>query len=129
MPRSSSSITLDGSIEPLPYRAADVLTAAELASSPGLASATAYDAVVRLRSSFLRSREARTGTIAARDMLPAVFVDGMYYGDVDALRLIAIFAVEKIQYVRSFDALARYGPNYSAGVILVTLERGSSRRR
>ena len=127
--RPSSSIALDAAITPLPYRASDILTAAELATTPGLGTANAYDAVIRLRASFLHPRGARTGTIAARGMFPSVFVNGTYYGDLETLRLIAIFAVEQMQYVRSFDAMQRYGPDYSAGVILVTLKRGMPPRR
>jgi hypothetical protein len=109
--------------EGAPYHCSTPLIAADLSAAPGLANATAYDAVLRLRPGFLNPRDARTGTIASRGVLPAVFVDGVHYGGLDDLRVIAASAVAEMQYVRSFDALHRYGPGYPAGVILVRLRR------
>jgi hypothetical protein len=125
---SSTPLDHDVALTPLPHRALDILTAAELAAAPGLAHATAYDAVLRLRASFLHARDARTSTIAARGMQPAVFVNGMYYGEIDALRLISVSAVEEMLYVRPFDAMNRYGGDYRAGAIVVRLRRGAPRR-
>jgi hypothetical protein len=119
----SASVALDRSVAPLPSRTGDALTAADLSGAPGLAHATAYDAVVQLRPGFLNPRDARTGTIASRGVLPAVFVEGAFYGGVEVLRVIAASAVAEMQYVRSFDAMRRYGPDYRAGVILVRLKR------
>ena len=119
----SASVALDRSLTPPPSRTGDALTAADLSAAPGLANATAYDVVLRLRPGFLNPRDARTGTIASRGVLPAVFVDGVYYGGIDVLRVIPASAVAEMQYVRSFDALHRYGPHYPAGVIVVRLRR------
>jgi hypothetical protein len=119
----SESVARDRTMTPLPSRSSDVLTAAELSAAPGVASATAYDAVVRLRPTFLSPRDARTGIVASRGALPAVFIDGVFVGGVDALRGITAFAVLEMQYVRPFDALHRYGPEYRAGVIVVRLRR------
>ena len=119
----SASVALDRSVAPLPSRTGDALIAADLSAAPGLANATAYDAVVRLRPGFLHPRDARTGTIASRGVLPAVFVEGAFYGGVEVLRVISASAVAEMRYVRSFDAMHRYGPAYRAGVILVRLRR------
>jgi hypothetical protein len=119
----STPVALDGSVATQPRRTGDVVTAAEVSAVPGLAIATAYDVVVRLRPGFLSPRDARTATIPARGMLPAVFVDGTFFGGIDALRVITASAVAEMQYVRSFDAMHRYGPVYRAGVILVRLKR------
>jgi hypothetical protein len=119
----SASVALDGPVTWLRSRTGDALTAVELSAVPGLANATAYDAVVRLRPGFLHPRDARTGTIAGRGILPAVFVDGVYYGGLEDLRGIAAAMVAEMHYVRSFDAVHRYGPDYRAGVILVRLRR------
>jgi hypothetical protein len=119
----SESVVRDRSLTPLPSRASDALTAAELSATSGVATATAYDVVVRLRPGFLSPRDARTGIIASGGVLPAVFIDGVFVGEVDALRSIAAPAVAEMQYVRPFDALHRYGPDYRGGVIVVRLRR------
>jgi hypothetical protein len=117
----SALVALDPSV--VLGRKSDLLTAAELSAALGLADMTAYDAVLRLRPGFLNPRDPVTGAIGARDVLPAVFVNGMYSGGPEVLRVISVSAVAEMQYVRSLDALYRYGPQYGAGVILVRLRR------
>ena len=119
----SESLARDRSVTPLPGRSSDLLTATELLATPGVAAATAYDVVVRLRPGFLIPRDARMGVVGRRGALPAVFVDGAFVGEVDALRSITALAILEMQYVRPFDALHRYGPEYQAGVIVVRLRR------
>jgi hypothetical protein len=119
----STPVALDHSVAPYPRRTGDVLTAAEVSAVPGLANATAYDAVARLRPGFLSPRETRTAALPARGMLPAVFVNGAFSGGTDALRMISASAVADMQYVRSLDAMHWYGAQYRAGVILVRLKR------
>jgi hypothetical protein len=87
------------------------------------ATATAYDALLQLRPGFLHVRDARTGNIAARGILPSVFINGGFVGEADVLRFYAVSAIAEIQYVRSLDAVSRFGPQYSAGAILVYLRR------
>jgi hypothetical protein len=55
-------------------------------------------------------------------MVPAVFVNGMYSGGPEVLRGITVSVLAEMQYVRSFEATLRYGPDYGAGVILVWLK-------
>ena len=119
---STASIARDPSIA-RPSRQADALTAVELAAVPMLAHATAYDALLQLRPSFLHQRNPRTGNIAARGVVPAVFINGGFAGEVDVLRFYTVATIAEIQYIRSFDAVHRFGPDYSAGVILVYLRR------
>ncbi len=119
----SPSAVGDDLLTPRPRRTGDALLASDLSAAPNLANATAYDVVLRLRPGFLQPRDPRTGIIASRGALPAVFLDGTYYGGVDVLRGIVASAVAEMQYVRPFDALYRYGPAYGAGVILLHLKR------
>jgi hypothetical protein len=120
---ASSPFDLDGSVATRLRRPSDVLTAADLSAVRSLASATAYEAVVQLRPGFLRPRDVRTGAILTGELAPAVFVGGMFAGGPEVLRGITVSAVAEMLYVRSFEAMLRYGPNYGAGVILVRLKR------
>jgi hypothetical protein len=120
---SPAAVVLDPSVASPSRPNSDALTAAELAAAPNLAYATAYDVLMRLRPAFLTPRDPRAGAVAARRALPAVFVDGADYGGLEVLRGIAASAVVDMQYVRSLDAMHRYGPDYGAGVILVRLRR------
>jgi hypothetical protein len=106
-----------------PGRTGDALSAAEILAAPGLALTNAYDAVIRLRPWFLNPRDHRTGRLASHGHAPAVFIDGSFSGDTEALRLTPISAVAEVRYVRPSDALHQYGPRYPAGVILVRLRR------
>jgi hypothetical protein len=119
----STPVAHDHSVAPYPRRTGDVLTAVEVSAVPGLANATAYDAVAWLRPVFLSPRDTRTAAMPARRMLPAVFVNGAFSGGTDVLRIISASAVADMQYVRSFDAMLWYGPEYRAGVIVVRLKR------
>jgi len=123
IPSPSAFVARDASIAPAPARPSDILTAAELAAAPGLANGSLYDAVAQLRPTFLNPRDARTGFTGSPGTLPAVFVNGMLSGGVEALRMIPASAVVEMRYVRSFDAVLRYGPDYGAGIILVRLGR------
>jgi hypothetical protein len=127
--RSVTPVAPIVSTAPLPHRRGDVLTAAELRSAPIVPSSSAYDAVLRLRPSFLYSRDARMSATSARDATPAVFVNGNHVGGVEALRQISASTVAEMQYVRAMEALHQYGSSYSAGVILVRLAREGALRR
>lgn len=119
--RRSASLDLDPSV--VLRRRDDLLTAAEVSASFGLADMSAYDAVMRLRPTFLTPRVDYTSIVGSRSVLPAVFVNGMFSGGPEVLRLISVSDVADMQYVRSLDAMHRYGPEYPGGVILVRLRR------
>lgn len=82
----------------------------------------AYDAVVKLRANFLASR-GRTSFRANESTLPTVFVDGLRYGPISTLRLIAATDVAEIRLYRSWEATTAYGTGFMAGVIAVTTRR------
>jgi outer membrane receptor protein involved in Fe transport len=85
---------------------------------------TAYDAVQRLRANFL-SRRAETSFLGTSTSSPTVYVDGLKFGGIDALRGIPAAQIATIQLLRSWDAATRYGNSNTGGVIAITtrLER------
>jgi hypothetical protein len=88
--------------------------------------ANAYDAVQRLRPSFLRPRTIAGGTQTARGSTTVqdyavVFVDGIRKGGPDYLKTIPTSEVAEVRYLSAMDATTRYGMNVAAGVIDVKL--------
>lgn len=85
----------------------DVLTQEQLADA---SVSTAFEAVQRLRSSWLRPRGA--GTLW-------VYVDGVRAGNVDHLRTMSTSGIIEIRYVSATDATMRWGTGHTAGAIEV----------
>jgi hypothetical protein len=106
---------------------------------------TAYDAVQKLRSDWLRqgqrqmtvySRAERgsdapragqeTGSMedasAGRGVKLAVFVDGTEVGGVEELQRIPSNRIEEMRFLSGSDAQQQYGSRYAAGVIQVRLK-------
>lgn len=82
----------------------------------------AYDAVTKLRANFLASR-GRTSFRSNESTLPTVFVDGLEYGPVSTLRLIAANEIAEIRLFRSWEATTTFGTGFMSGVIAVTTRR------
>ena len=82
----------------------------------------AYDAVTKLRANFFASR-GRTSFRTNESTLPTVFVDGLEYGPVSTLKLIAASEIEEIRLFRSWEATTLYGTGFMQGVIAVTTRR------
>lgn len=99
-----------------PSRDSDVITSEELRSSD-LQADNAYRAVQRLRPVWLR---ARSSNFSGDRELPAVFVDGTRFGDIESLYNISITDVQRMEYMDARDATTRFGTGYPAGVIMVT---------
>lgn len=97
-------------------RSTDVLTAEELQEVPVT---TAYDAVRRLRPTWLRVRSAPTTGNPVPER-PVVYVDGMRSGAVGILRNIRRENVVRIEYLDPSDATNRYGTGHTGGALLVT---------
>lgn len=95
------------------------ITQEEIAASLAV---DAYDAVAKLRANFLASR-GRTSFRANESTLPTVFVDGVEYGPISTLRLIAASDVAEIRLFRSWEATTAFGTGFMAGVIAVTTRR------
>ena len=96
------------------------ITAVDIA---GTSATNVYDAVRTLRANFLHSRGITTLQRADGGAWPAVFVDGMYLGNVSELRDIPASTVHEVRFVSAADATVLYGMGYAAGVILVTTKR------
>jgi hypothetical protein len=107
---ASSADSYAAPAAPIPSR--DRIGAAELAQ---VADGTVYDAVVRLRPSFLRSRGVHR---SSGDV--AVYVDGLYYGGVELLQGIPASNVREVRYLSAVDATVRYGATHGgAGAIML----------
>ena len=96
----------------------DMLFAAEIESSktPGM---SVYDLVSHLRPEYLRSR----GANSLRNMTPptaVVYLDGVKYGSLDAMRSISADVVSQIQYLTASDATTRFVTDHTAGAILIS---------
>ncbi len=90
-----------------------VLTGEEIAS---VSVATAYDAVARLRPSYLRSTGGQTRV---------VYMNTHVVGGVEALRDIPAFRVREIRYLSPREATERLGRGHEGGVIIVTTRPAS----
>ncbi|MFQ6046823.1 MAG: hypothetical protein ACE5PT_10795 [Gemmatimonadales bacterium] len=93
-----------------PTRSRNVLTAAELA---GLPYDNAYDAIRRLRPTWLQRR---AGGQAA---YPVLFIQDNRVGELDQLRSIPLQDVAEIRFINARDATTRWGTGYRGGVIQV----------
>ena len=91
-----------------------VITEAEINSS---GSATAYDAVKKLRGNFLASRGRTSLNEPAPE--PNVYVDEHYFGPLASLKSIPATQVASIRMYRAWEVQAKYGPNNLGGVISV----------
>ena|SRR6476469_1434573 len=92
----------------------NVLTRQEISASPYQ---NAYEAVEKLRPSFLRARP----TSAGPNMTAELFVDGIRRGSLEGLRAIPSAEIAEIRYLTVQDATTRYGLNVPAGVLDVKL--------
>lgn len=94
----------------------DVITSEELRGTQ-IQSENAYNAVQRLRPSWLR---ARGSSFTGGRPLPVVFVDGTRFGELDSLRSLNVSDIVQIEFLDSRDATTRFGTGYPAGAIMVT---------
>jgi hypothetical protein len=96
----------------------NVITQSELdAAGP----VTAYDAVQRLRPSYLRGRGPTSVVSATARTRPAVFVNATEYGEVESLRSFPASRVQTIRFYSGPEAATKFGSTYGAGVIQVTM--------
>lgn len=95
-----------------------VITAEELAGVPEL---NCYEAVQRLRPSWLRTR----GRVSMSTQQGVrLYVNGMSRGYVTELTSIRANAVEEMRYLSGPQATSRFGTDHTDGAILVTLRGG-----
>jgi hypothetical protein len=80
-------------------------------------SVSAYDAVVRLRPSYLRGRGPTSLLNAGARARPVVFVDQSEYGEIESLRSLTASRIEEIRFFPGPEATTKFGSPYGAGVI------------
>lgn len=79
-----------------------------------------FEALYRLRSDLFRARNPSLST--PQGSLPAVYVNGMYQGDVAALHSLIPDVVQELRVINSIDAAFRFGSPHPAGAVLVVLK-------
>lgn len=85
---------------------------------------SAYDVISRLRPSFLISRGQTTlnnGTGATS--YPNIYLDGVPYGDITALRNVDATQIAEIRMYQSWEAQTKFGMGNNGGVIAITTRR------
>jgi len=82
--------------------------------------ATAYDAIQKLRANFLSYRGETSFNKNNSKPYPTVYVDGQEFGPISSLRSIPASQVATIRLYRSWEATTKYGTGNMGGVIAVT---------
>jgi hypothetical protein len=96
----------------------NVITREQLA---GLEAISAYDAIQRLRPTWLQSRGPTS--LAGGPTLPRVHINQSRTGSIDELRTIPVTEVELMEFKSASDATTEYGTGYPGGVIEVATRR------
>jgi len=94
----------------------NLITQREIDSSRAI---TAYEAVQKLRGTFLSDR-GKTTILGSSSSMPVVFLDGIRYGELQSLRNIAASQVATIRLYRAWEAQQKFGNGLLGGVIEVT---------
>jgi len=97
----------------------DVLTDQEIATTQAT---NAYDAIVIKRPWFLQSHGPRSlnqANAGETNEYPIVYLDKMYYGDLESLRQIPVQEISLIRYLDSNDATMQFGAGHTGGIILI----------
>jgi hypothetical protein len=96
----------------------EILTADEISKTTAL---TAYDAILIRRPAILAGAERRALRDADQpDTRPVVYVNGVFYGEVESLRDIPVREIKEIRFLEANDATRMLGSAHVGGVILVT---------
>ena len=110
--------------DPGGVRSSDVITIDEILATK---TQNAYDAVRRLRPSFLQTRGPTT--LAPRGntpTAPSVYLDNRRYGDIESLRTLTVDGIFEIRYLSPNQAQLKWGMNHASGVIHVTSMSGKT---
>jgi hypothetical protein len=95
----------------------EILTAEEISRTTAL---TAYDAIQIRRPAFLAGAQRRALRDADQpDARPVVYVNGVFYGEVESLRDIPVREIKEIRFLEANDATRVLGSVYVGGVIMV----------
>ena len=96
----------------------NLITRAELDAA---GTATVYDAVARLRPSYLRDRGPISIVNASARRVAVVFVDGSEYGELSSLERFTSSRVEEVRFYSGPEATTKFGSAYGAGVIALKM--------
>jgi outer membrane cobalamin receptor len=100
-------------------RDTNVISEAEIDASGGT---TAYDVIQKVRSNFLSDR-GKTTLAGAAPNKPSVFVDGVHFGEISALRNVSARQLASIRLYRAWEAQQKYGSGFVGGVIELTTRK------
>ncbi len=101
----------------------DVLTAEEIATTNAQ---NAYDAISLRRPFFLKSRGMRSlreAPVGQTVEYPVVYLDRMYYGEIESLKTISVTTIFEIRYLDFNAATVQFGTGHTGGIILVLTKR------
>ena len=101
----------------------DVLTAEEIATTHA---ENAYDAISLKRPFFLKSRGVRSLREAPAGQTveyPVVYIDRMYYGDLESLKTVSVTIIDQIRYLDFNSATVQFGTGHTGGIIHITTKR------
>jgi hypothetical protein len=104
-----------GGSEPARYGSRNVISQAEIRDLELDGCKSVYDAVVRVRSHWLRPR----GMSITVENPIQVFVSGSHAGELGELESMRLDGVSMIRFISPSDATNRWGTGYSSGVIEV----------
>jgi hypothetical protein len=84
-------------------------------ATPGTSPLTAYEAVERMRPTFLRAA-------GGSDFQTTVYLDGMRIGEVSELHFISAESLEQIRFLSASEATAIYGTGgrYGRAIVLTS---------
>jgi hypothetical protein len=89
-----------------------------------LPASTVFQAVQRLRPTWLRGRVTTVRGASSERYYAQVFVDGLHRGDLDVLNGMDVREVQEIRYLSASDATTRFGTGYPGGIIEILTKRG-----
>jgi hypothetical protein len=96
-----------------------VIGAAELAKLSG---STAYDAILRLRSTLPFSSVAANASPGLAP--PEVYMDNVRFGSLVLLQSVPINSVQEIRFVSGIEASTRFGSGHTGGIIEIIMKQG-----
>ena len=90
-----------------------VISEQEIASSN---ESNAFDVIQLRRPLFLKTR-GRSTINAGGSEYASVFVDGVYYGEINSLRNLIANQIHEIRYLNGPESAGKYGIRYGSGAI------------
>jgi hypothetical protein len=85
---------------------------------------TVFQAVERLKPSWLRGRVSTIRGASPSRYYAQVFVDGIPTGDLEVLKGMNVKDVREIRFYSASEATTRFGTGYPGGIIEVVTKRG-----